>query len=103
MRASNVSCTDSESMSKTRGNTLLVLLLYNVSYRVSYRDNCIGIRIGIVEKCIIAGLLLCAYVLIKKIAHCAITYTSLVRRPYMYEAYRQANFTIVLNGVSLQQ
>ena len=36
-----VSCTDSEPTSKTRGNTLLVLLLRNVSYR----DNCIGIRI----------------------------------------------------------
>ena len=31
----------SEPTSKTRGNTLLVLLLCNVSYR----DNCIGIRI----------------------------------------------------------
>ena len=31
--------------SKTCGNTLLALLLCNVSYRVSYRDNCIGIRI----------------------------------------------------------
>ena len=35
----------SEPMSKTRGNTLLVLLLRNVSYRVSYRDNYIGICI----------------------------------------------------------
>ena len=35
----------SEPTTKTWGNTLLVLLLHNVSYRVSYRDNCIGIRI----------------------------------------------------------
>ena len=35
----------SEPKSKTQGNTILVLLLYNVSYRVSYRDNCIEIRI----------------------------------------------------------
>ena len=35
----------SEPTRKTRGNTLLVLLLYKVLYRVSYRDNCIGICI----------------------------------------------------------
>ena len=35
----------SESMSKTQGNTLLVLLLYKVLYCVSYCDNYIRIRI----------------------------------------------------------
>ena len=34
-----------EPTSKTRANTLLVLLLRNVSYRAPYRDICIGIRI----------------------------------------------------------
>ena len=34
----------SEPTSKTRGNTLLVLLLCNILYCVSYRDNCIRIH-----------------------------------------------------------
>ena len=42
----------SEPTSKTQGNTLLVLLLCNVSYR----DNCIGIRIVSWKKYIVAGL-----------------------------------------------
>ena len=40
----------SEPTSKTRGNTLLVLLLCNILYHVSHHDNCI------VQKCIVAGL-----------------------------------------------
>ena len=35
----------SEPTSNTQGNTLLVLLLCNVSYCVLHRDNCIGIRV----------------------------------------------------------
>ena len=51
MHASNVSCTDSEPTSKARGNTLLVLLLCNVSYHVNH----IGIHI-VSWKNVVAGL-----------------------------------------------